>query len=451
MTLKPPGGANTPIDDRGVLDVHDFGARGDGVTDDTTAILAAYAALPTSASRKSGKLLFQPGATYNISSTIALDTAGGVVLGGVGGTPGYPRLVWTGGAGTGPMIRINSGFGVQLRDLLLGYSNAAFNGNLISTDHSVAAVDVQNLLIEGCWIGGLNGATGAASLLKLNKTITSAVRNTIFQYAAIGILKGANYVTTLSITDNAFAGMTSSAIKNPDNCWRIENNTFEPLASGAGTAIDHSLDYFTTGLVLKGNYFADATSAGTWVKLRSSGGVIAANYMVIPTGGTGFLLNTCTGTTFIALDCQGGLYGVDFTSTDVSNGCTFIGGQNTATTPIRNTGFCWNLEVRNVYPVNSTNPQRGVNEGYVGVSSATTLTLPTTDQGGFWLISGTTTITGIPASWNGRLVTLVFAGALTVTDGGNLKLAGNFVTTADDTLTLRCDGTNWIEVARSVN
>ena len=32
-------------------------------------------------------------------------------------------------------------------------------------------------------------------------------------------------------------------------------------------------------------------------------------------------------------------------------------------------------------------------------------------------------------------MTLMFQGILTFTDGNNLKLAGNFVTTADDTIT----------------
>lgn len=67
-------------------------------------------------------------------------------------------------------------------------------------------------------------------------------------------------------------------------------------------------------------------------------------------------------------------------------------------------------------------------------------------------VTGTTGITSITATGhNGAVVTLIFSGALTVTDGSNLKLAGNFTTTADDTLTLACDGTNWYEVARSVN
>jgi hypothetical protein len=46
---------------------------------------------------------------------------------------------------------------------------------------------------------------------------------------------------------------------------------------------------------------------------------------------------------------------------------------------------------------------------------------------------------------------LRFAGILTVTDGSNLKLAGNFTTAADSTLELVCDGTNWIELGRSAN
>jgi hypothetical protein len=52
---------------------------------------------------------------------------------------------------------------------------------------------------------------------------------------------------------------------------------------------------------------------------------------------------------------------------------------------------------------------------------------------------------------SGHVVTLIFAGILTVTDGSNLKLASSYTTTADDTLTLACDGVSWYEVARSVN
>ena len=86
------------------------------------------------------------------------------------------------------------------------------------------------------------------------------------------------------------------------------------------------------------------------------------------------------------------------------------------------------------------------------VASAASITLSTAVD--CFTITGTTGITSIAAASaaKGRIVTLMFQGALTVTDGSNLKLAGNFTTTADDTLTLCCvDGTNWHEIARSVN
>lgn len=84
------------------------------------------------------------------------------------------------------------------------------------------------------------------------------------------------------------------------------------------------------------------------------------------------------------------------------------------------------------------------------LASAATVTLPT-GNGEFYEITGTTTITSVAASYYGRRVTLKFAGILTFTDGSNLKLNANFVTSADDTITLVCDGTNWFEVARSAN
>ena len=81
------------------------------------------------------------------------------------------------------------------------------------------------------------------------------------------------------------------------------------------------------------------------------------------------------------------------------------------------------------------------------VASAATIT-PT---GNVFLVTGTTGITSVTAMAKGTCITLVFAGALTVTDGSNLKLSGDFVTSADDTLTLCSIGADWHETARSLN
>ena len=83
------------------------------------------------------------------------------------------------------------------------------------------------------------------------------------------------------------------------------------------------------------------------------------------------------------------------------------------------------------------------------VASATTVTLG--NDGNYFDITGTTTITSITAKTAGTLIILQFDGILTLTDGSNLIMAGNFVTTANDTIMMVSDGTNWHEVARSVN
>lgn len=96
-------------------------------------------------------------------------------------------------------------------------------------------------------------------------------------------------------------------------------------------------------------------------------------------------------------------------------------------------------------------PGKGTN-----ITAAATITIPS--DGDLFHVTGNTNITnGITVlPWdNGRTVVLVFEGTPTVSDTGTSKLAGNFVaagTTNDfDTLTLKCDGTNWYELSRSPN
>ncbi len=91
------------------------------------------------------------------------------------------------------------------------------------------------------------------------------------------------------------------------------------------------------------------------------------------------------------------------------------------------------------------------------VASATTIDVPLEFDA--VLVTGTTNITNINtatangrSNFEGRMVTLVFAAALTVNDTtGNLELAGNFVTTANDTLTVQWRNARWYEISRSAN
>jgi hypothetical protein len=89
--------------------------------------------------------------------------------------------------------------------------------------------------------------------------------------------------------------------------------------------------------------------------------------------------------------------------------------------------------------------------GGAAVASASALPVPT---GAWYHVTGTTTVTSqtVTNIGHGTCFTLVFDSTVTVTDGGNLKLNGNFAADADDTLGLCCDTNgNCYETHRSPN
>jgi len=86
------------------------------------------------------------------------------------------------------------------------------------------------------------------------------------------------------------------------------------------------------------------------------------------------------------------------------------------------------------------------------IASAATISIPA--DGDVFHVTGTTNITNgitVNPTDNGRLVRLIFDSTPTVSDTGTSVLNGDFVATANDVLTLTCEGTNWYEVARSPN
>lgn len=88
------------------------------------------------------------------------------------------------------------------------------------------------------------------------------------------------------------------------------------------------------------------------------------------------------------------------------------------------------------------------------VNSAATLSLPQQTQDQTVRVFGTATVTSINILPARSRVTLISGDnpGVAYTDGGNLKLAGNFATANfNDSITLVSDGTNWVEAGRSHN
>ena len=85
------------------------------------------------------------------------------------------------------------------------------------------------------------------------------------------------------------------------------------------------------------------------------------------------------------------------------------------------------------------------------VSVAGAITLPA--QGNVFTITGANAITSITTDSTeaGKVVTLIFSATATLVDGSNLKLSAAAGGSADDTVILVSDGTNWYEIGRSAN
>ena len=90
------------------------------------------------------------------------------------------------------------------------------------------------------------------------------------------------------------------------------------------------------------------------------------------------------------------------------------------------------------------------------IASASSLNLPINSPGNLFIISGTTGIGSLLTGWAGRTITLLFQQNLTLFNAigfqGAMRLNGgiNFNTNSGSTITLVHNGTQWYEVSRSI-
>ena len=129
---------------------------------------------------------------------------------------------------------------------------------------------------------------------------------------------------------------------------------------------------------------------------------------------------------------------------------TKISALTSATTPLGGT---------EVLPIVQSNVTKKVSVADLTAARAGTYTQGTTTPSVssvsymFIANSAPTTITNFTGGQAGQVIYLLFNDANTTINRSNAYLAGgtNFVSTANDTLTLVSDGTYWYEIARSAN
>lgn len=460
--------------------VNDFGATGNGTTDDR----AAFASADTAS--VAGRVVVIPGGTYKISSNITLagtylfspgavlkpDAAvvitynGNIVAGGyqifdagVGGSGSFTGTAkvdrvdarWFGMTASGSAVSntaqfnaaVNFTYTVQGRTLWIPVAGNYYSFNTQPADIVNSISIVGDGYLSTALLRNFNG-TGGIGMLN--------VRAAGVNIKGLGIYgaNGTNTGAAIGLISTAGAGFDGLLLEDlwitveaSNDAWSIpiyiDGNLKVAGAQGCRTSSFRNVHVFggsQRAVELRSviNFSWDGgglyTAGGTATEsIAISGPTVNAQYVNINIGNINGTVNL-TG-------CQ-----------DVQITTTSINGVVNALSAVRCKIECTN----NSGTVQTNWVDSGISGAvYSVVASAAAISLPVNAK--VVNITGTTNITSITTSGGdrGRIVTLVFSGILTFTDGGNLRLGSNFVTSSDDAIILACDGVNWYETGRSTN
>lgn len=251
--------------------------------------------------------------------------------------------------------------------------------------------------------------------------------------AGVGIVDGADAGETFR-----YAGVS------------ITGNTFTKCVHGvsrfkAGTAVENCV-----GVVITGNVFHDNTGAVIYLE-STDDVVINGNYghdLAV-----GIDLDSCengsiTGNVFRA-NVVGVGDGVDLSNDttkfvvnsnvwgDWANGIRLNSSIGNVVTANNFDGCTNNISTAHVGNIIADNPFTGS----VQIASASTIEVPSDMR--YVQLTGTTAVNTITADYVGRIVVIRLASTATITNAGNVKLAGTFGGATDETLALISDGVNW--------
>jgi len=256
--------------------VKEWGAKGDGVTDDTEAIQGAIAT--------GQKVVFPPSSgAYITSNPLVIDKLKSVGLQGLAGSAAVgsmPTIRYTPSDGR-PIISAKLTQGLELKGLKIEAGSATYTGPMIDFNPGESARVSSLAVVENNWFAG---GVGTSCGIHATSLINGSIQNNQFQTMKYGIVgwdgsAGIGPTNVIAIRGNGFSEMGTAAIVNMQQGVVIENNTFEPLASGAICPIAR------TGEVASGPY-ASAVAAG----VLQEANVISGNWWGDVTGAGSFAL-----------------------------------------------------------------------------------------------------------------------------------------------------------------
>lgn len=261
---------------RDVVSVKDYGATGDGVTDDTAYIQGAL---------NVAKYIFIPTGTYLVSSLMVLDET---FLFGAGASAILKQNVVSQGT---PMFSITSVDSVVFRDFVMdGNGDAQPAGNTI---HGIKIVDGTGILIEDVNLISFNG-----DQINISSTTDAVESGTIkisqvtgFNLGRHGINVQGFGVSNLQISDTNIAVgtyVTSSTVNGiPYNIELTDTspiptvisiNLINNIAQGAGIALK---TYFNGCNLLGNTVYASSASTESLIDISDCKNIIVSNNILV--------------------------------------------------------------------------------------------------------------------------------------------------------------------------
>jgi hypothetical protein len=272
-----------------VYDVRDFGAKGDGSTDDTGAIQAVINEL----ANVGGTIYFAPG-RYQISSALELinttsDSFNGIILAGAGWTAGSTPasndgswIEYTGNSGSLFTVRgraAGTGYvrDLVLRDIGIQATDTSYSGDLVELR------TVSYFTADRVGFYGRTDVSPDADLVLIygNEWVDLLFRRCVFHSAGYGISQESiggfsNFANVIKWEHCEFNRLTITMdVELSVQEASLVGCTSEPAADSSESPIR----VFANPVIVERNWFGDGDTSANWLELKGAPIQVTGNYI----------------------------------------------------------------------------------------------------------------------------------------------------------------------------
>jgi hypothetical protein len=277
--LGVAGGIIKQVASDNVFNVIDYGAVGDGVTDDTVAIQAAIDAVIANV----GGQVFFPYGTYAFTTLDISDSTSITLLGPNHRMSGDGATLTTAVTGSGIAVDARNADNFMIENLAIKYSSSSFTGVLLHLGWSGTGGSTKAKIVNSR-LASTNAITvRTAVLVHLSGTHTVVFDHVAFDGAdkgvigLTGVFDSTDFSNGITFNGCSFESTTTSHIYNPGVAWTFVGCVFEavdgdPNAMTGVTNAGRNVSFY-------GCWFGDDTTAGTWINWTGKGLVLSGCHL----------------------------------------------------------------------------------------------------------------------------------------------------------------------------